>query len=113
MGCLYCENLIALGQIGIEIVLPVEHRILIDLRLEAETGADRLGHAFLVDDRKHARHRRVDQAHMAVRLAPECRRRARKELCIREHLRVDFYADDDFPLAGRAVDEVLFSCLCH
>ena len=112
-GVLVLRNLIALRQIGIEIVLPVEHRMMIDLRLEAEACADRLGHAFLVDHRKHARHRRVDKAHMAIRLTAESRRRAREELRVRKHLRVHFQADDHFPLAGCAVDEVLFSYLCH
>ena len=43
---LVLADLIALRQIGIEIVLPVEHRAQIDLRLEAEPGAHRLRDAF-------------------------------------------------------------------
>ena len=112
-GVLVLRNLVALRQIGIEVVLPVEHRMMIDLRLEAEACADRLRHALLIDDRKHARHRRVDEAHMAVRFAAESRRRAREKFRVRQHLRMHFQADDHFPLAGCAVDEVLFSYLCH
>ena len=39
---LVLADLIALRQVGIEIVLPVEDRIEIDLRLQPEPGADRL-----------------------------------------------------------------------
>ena len=113
MGYLYCEILIALRQIGIEVVLAVEHRMAIDLRLEAEARADRLGDAFLVDHGEHARHGRVDEAYMRVRFAAKSRRGAREKLRVREHLRVHLHADDHFPLACRAVYEVLFSCLCH
>ena len=63
-------NLIALRQIGIEIILPIEARTQIDLRLEAEPAADRLSDAFLVDDRQHARHGRIDQRDMAFGSPP-------------------------------------------
>ena len=89
-GVLELRDLIALRQIGVEIILPVEHRAMVDLRLEAEAGADGLRHAFLVDDGQHAGHRRIDEAHMRVRLAAELRRSAREELGIGKHLSVDF-----------------------
>jgi hypothetical protein len=110
---LVLRNLIALRQIGIEVIFPVEHRMMIDLSLEPEARADRLGDAFLVDHWKHARHRRVDEAYMRVRLAAKSRRRAREKLRVGVHLRMHLHANDHFPLACRAVDEVLFSCLCH
>ena len=77
---LVLADLIALRQIGIEIVLPVEHRFEIDLGLQAQARADRLAHAFLVDHRQHARHRRIDQRDMAVGLAAEFGRGAGKQL---------------------------------
>ena len=67
-------DLVALRQVGVEIVLAGEDRALVDLRLQPETGAHGLGDAFLVDHRQHARHRRVDKADMVVRLAAESRR---------------------------------------
>ena len=67
---LVLADLIALRQIGIEIVLPVEHRLQVDLRLKAEAGAHRLAHAFLVDHRQHARHRRIDQRDVAFGAPP-------------------------------------------
>ena len=58
---LVLADLIALRQIGIEIVLPVKHRTKVDLRVQTEPGTHRLPHAFLVDHRQHSRHRRIDQ----------------------------------------------------
>ena len=39
---LVLRDLVALRQVGIEVVLAVEHRAAVDLRLEAEAGAHRL-----------------------------------------------------------------------
>jgi hypothetical protein len=54
-------DLIALRQVRIEIVLPVEDRLEVDLGLETEPRADRLAHAFGIDHREHAGHGGVDQ----------------------------------------------------
>ena len=80
---------------------------MIDLRLQPKPRADRLAHAFLVDDGQHAGHRRVDEGDMRVRLAAESRRGAGEELRLARHLRMDLHADDDFPVAGRAFEELL------
>ena len=77
---LVLADLVALRQVRIEIVLAVEHRAQIDLRVQAQTGADRLADAFLVDHRQHARHRRVDQRNMGVRLTAEFGRGAGEQL---------------------------------
>ena len=99
-------DLIALRQIGIEVVLAVEDALQVDLRLEAEAGAHRLRDAFRVDHRQHAGHRRVDQRDVAVGLGAECRRSAGEQLGVRGDLGMHLQADDDFPLAGRARDQV-------
>ena len=54
-------DLIALGQVGIEIVLPVKHRTQIDLGFETQPGAHGLPDRGLVEDRQHAGHGRVDK----------------------------------------------------
>jgi hypothetical protein len=59
-------DLIALRQVGIKIVLPVENRFEIDLRFQPEPCADRLTHAFLVDHGKHAGHCRIDQRDVTI-----------------------------------------------
>ena len=75
---LVLADLIALRQVGIEIVLPVEDRVEIDLRLQPEPGADGLRDAALVDHGQHAGHGGIDETHMAVRIAAELRRGARE-----------------------------------
>ncbi len=104
---LVLADLVALRQVRIEIVLPVEDRAVVDPRLQAEAGADRLAHAFLVDDGQHARHGRVDEADIGVRRIAEAHRRAREQLGVGGHLRVDLEADHHLPVAGGAGDEVL------
>src|SRR5262245_23586507 len=107
---LVLADLIALRQIGIEIVLAVEHRPQIDLGLEAEAGADRLAHAFLVDHRQHARHRGIDQRNVRIRRAAEFGRGAGEQLGMRGDLGVHLHADDDLPVAGRALDQLRGLC---
>jgi len=104
---LVLADLIALRQVGIEIVLPVEHRLQIDRRLEPQPGAYRLPHAFGVDNRQHTWHRGIDQRHVTVGRATEFRRGAREQLRVRGDLRMHLHADDYFPVAGRAAEEVL------
>ena len=94
--------LIALRQVRIEVVLPVEDRLVVDRGLQAQPGADRLLDALLVDHRQHAGHRRVDQADIGVWRGAERGRSAGEELCLGRHLRMHFEPDDDFPVAGGA-----------
>jgi hypothetical protein len=103
---LVLADLVALRQVRIEVVLAVEGRAPVDLRFQAEPGTDRLLHAFLVDDRQHARHGRIDQRDMAVRRSAELRGRAGEQLGVRIDLGVDFQTDDHFPVAGGALDEL-------
>ena len=96
------RDLVALRQVRIEVVLAVEDRLQVDLRLQPEPGANRLAHAFLVDDGQHAGHGRVHEADIVVRRRAEARRGAREELRLGRDLRVDLEPDDDFPVAGGA-----------
>ena len=98
-------DLVALRQVGIEIILAVEHRFQIDLGFEPEPGADRLLDAFLVDHRQHARHGGVDQRDVAVGLAAEFGGGAGEQLRLGGDLGMHLHADDDFPVAGRAFDQ--------
>ena len=103
---LVLADLIALRQVGIEIVLPVEHRAQIDPGVEAQARADRLPDAFLVDHRQHARHSRVDQRDVTVRLAAEFGRGAREQLGLGGNLGMDLHADHHLPVAGCALDQL-------
>ena len=68
---LVLRDLIALGQIRIEIILPVEDGARVDFSLEAEARANGLGHALFVDDWQHAGHCRIDQRYVAVGFGPK------------------------------------------
>ena len=107
------RDLIALRQIGIEVVLAVEDRHQIDLRLQSEPRAHGLGDALLVDHRQHAGHGRVHQGHVAVGRAAECRRGARKQLRLGGDLGMHLEADDHLPVAGGAPHEIVGSILRH
>ena len=61
-------DLIAFGQIGIEIVFAVKHVFLIDFRTQRQTELDGLGHHFTVHHRQHARQRTLHHARMRIRL---------------------------------------------
>ena len=102
---LVLRNLVASRKVRIEIVLPVKDGILVDLRLEAQTRAHRLLDAEAVDHGQHAGHRRIDEADMRIGLGTVCSGGAREQLGLGQHLRMDFHADDDFPLAGRAFNQ--------
>ena len=54
------RNLVALRQIGVEIILPVKPRPAIDLRIDRHAGAHRLSQTFTVGHGQHPRHRGVD-----------------------------------------------------
>ena len=103
---LVLADLIALRQIGIKIVLTVEYRLEVDLRFQPEPGTDRLPNAFLVDDRKHAGHRRIDERHLGIRGTAECGRSSGEQLGVRGDLRVHLHADDDLPIAGHALEQL-------
>lgn len=51
--------LVALGEVGIDVVLPIEFYEIGDRALESETAPDRLVEAVLIEDRKHARETHV------------------------------------------------------
>jgi hypothetical protein len=87
---LVLADLVALRQVRVEIVLPVEDRAEVDLRLEPEAGAHRLAHAFLVDHGQHAGHGRVDEADTWLfGPAPNSGRGPGKQLGVGGHLRMD------------------------
>ena len=73
---LVLADLIALRQIGIEIVLPVEPAPRVDLCVEAKARAHGLLDAELIDHRQHAGHRRVHERDVCVWIAAISRARA-------------------------------------
>src|SRR5690242_8463766 len=103
---LVLADLIALRQVWIKIVLPVEDRVEIDLCLQRKPGADCLRKAALVNDGKHSGHGGIDQAHMRVWLAAELGRSAGEQLGVGGDLGMHFHADHHLPLTGGAFDKI-------
>ena len=68
---LVLRDLIALRQVRVEIVLPLETALQVDLRLEAQARAHGLRHAFAIEHRQHAGHGGIDQADMGIGRAAE------------------------------------------
>ncbi len=107
---LVLADLIAGGQVRIEVILAVETAPFVNLGLEAQAGPHGLLDAVPVDHRQHARHGRVDQADLFVGACAKAHRCAGKQLGPGRHLGVDLQSDDDLPGAGPAVDELGFCC---
>ncbi len=99
-------DLIAGGQVGVEIVLAVEAADRVDVGVQAEAGAHRLRHAFAVDHRQHAGEGGIDEADLRVRLGAEVGGGAGEQFGAADDLGVDFQADHDLPGAGAAFDGV-------
>src|SRR5260370_41892348 len=74
-GALVLRNLISGWQIGIKVILPVEHTHEIDFCFQTKPGTDGLLHALPINHRKHAGHGRVDKADLLIGLRTECRGR--------------------------------------
>ncbi len=70
-GVVKLAYLIALRQIGVEVILAVKGRAQVDRSLQPKAGPHGLFHAKLVDDRQHPRHRGVHEGHVRVRLGPD------------------------------------------
>ncbi len=99
-------DLIALRQVGVEVILAVEGRAQVDRGVQAEPGAHRLLDAERVDHGQRARHRRVHEGDVRVGLGAEGGAGAGEEFGERGHLRVDLEADDELPVLPRPLDHL-------
>src|SRR5262249_32919234 len=63
---LVLRDLVALRQIGIEIILAFEDASQVNLGLKAKPGSHGLRDAFLADDRQHPGYCGIDERHIAV-----------------------------------------------
>ena len=103
---LVLRDLIAGRQIGVEVVLPLEHALQIDRGVDADAGAHRLLDAAAVEHRQHAGEGGVDQAHLGIRLGAEVGGGTGEQLRLGDDLGVHFEPDHHFPVAGVAVDQI-------
>ena len=93
-------DLVALGQIGIEIMLAREHRSRRDIGIDGQAEQGRHANHLFVDHRQHARHGHIDRIGLGVRLGPVGRRRGRENLALCRELDMHFQPDHGFPVHG-------------
>ncbi len=100
MGSSYCEILVALGQVRVEVVLAGEDADRLDGAAQRQPGPHRQLHHLLVERRQHAGHAQADRADVAVGLAAELGGAAAEDLGPGEELGVDLEPEHHLP-AGR------------
>src|SRR5262245_7933302 len=97
-GLLVLADLVALRQVGVEVVLAREDRAAVDRAADREAETDRVLERAAVEHREQAGQREVDGRRLCVRRRAELGGCPREDLAAREELRVRFDADDDFPV---------------
>ena len=91
---LVLRDLIALGQVRIEVVLAREDRRLVDPATERERGADREVDRGAIEDRQRARETETDRTDVRVGRSAERRAAAAEDLRGGQEVRVDLQPDD-------------------
>src|SRR5262249_17030634 len=95
------RDLVALGQVRVEVVLAREHRRLVHRAAERERGADGVIDGRSIDDGKRARHAKAYRADMGVRLGAVRGAAAAEDLRTGQHMGVNFKADDGLECHAR------------
>ena len=88
------RNLVALGQVGIKVVLAREDRMLANFTVDRRRGQHSVLHCALVQHRQRARQAKAGGANMRIRFAAESICAAAKGLGICQQLYVDLEPDD-------------------
>jgi len=91
-------DLVALGQIGIEVVFARKDRFAIDVGADGQTKTNGFLHGGLVHHRQGARHGDIDHGGLRIGFSAKSRARRRENLGISRKLGVDLQPDHDFPL---------------
>ena len=92
------RDLVALRQVGVEVVLAREDRLLVYVALRRQRRARRELDGAAVQHRQRARIAEANRADMRVRRGTERRRAAAEDLRRGEESRVDLEANDHFPV---------------
>ncbi len=96
-GEVQLAHLIALGQVGIEVVLAIEYRALADLGIDSQAKAHGLGQSQFIQYRQGARQGQVKDIGLGVGLGTKFGGAAGEQFGLRVQLHVDFEANDSFP----------------
>ena len=92
---LVLADLVALGQVGVEVVLAREDRHRCHFRTHRQPEPDREFDGGTVHHRQRARQGQIDRTGLGVGLGAECRRCAGENLAAGRQLRMGLQADDD------------------
>ncbi len=95
-GELVLRNLVSLGQIGVEVVLPGEPAFPLDLAVGGQGHPEGEIDHLPVEHREDSRHPQADRADMGVGGSPEAGRAATEYLGLGVELSVDLKADHGF-----------------
>ena len=100
------RDLVALGQVRVEVVLSGKDRRRLDRAPERERGLDGVVDGLPVEDRQRPRQAEADWAHFGIGWGAEVRAAAAEDLRPCPQLRVNFQPDDGFVLhvTGRTLD---------
>ncbi len=93
-GELVLRDLIALGKVRIEVVLPGENGLLVDLAAERQGRSNGQLHGAAIQDRKRARQPEADGTQLGVGFGTEAGAAAAEDFSGREELGVNLQADD-------------------
>ena len=99
----HLADLVALGEVRIEVVLAREHVFLVDLGVQRQAQADGLVHRGLVQHRQHAGEGQFHRGGLSVRLGAEGGAGAGENLGDGIELHMHLDTDDDFPFHGRKI----------
>ncbi|MNQ95074.1 hypothetical protein D3C85_1106170 [compost metagenome] len=94
----HLADLVALGQVGVEVVLAGEHVVLADFGVNRQAEHHRHAHRFLVQHWQDAGHAQVDQAGLGVRFGTERGGATGENLRLGGELGMNLQPDHDFPL---------------
>ena len=96
-GVRVLADLIALRQIGVEVILAIKTGPEIDLGIQAKPGTHGLRHAFMVDHRQHAGEARINEGNLGIGFRTKGRRCTGKQLGVGRDLGMNLKPDHHFP----------------
>jgi hypothetical protein len=105
------RNLIALGQIGIKVVLSGEPRFFLHFEMQRQRGAQRQIQRAVIQHRQRARQAQAYRTRILIGRVAEARRAAAKGLGQRLELRVDFQPDHRFVAERTSGANAVDSCV--
>src|SRR6185295_14900481 len=95
------RDLIALGQVWIEVVLARKNRLVVDAKTKSQRRARAQFHRATIQHRQRARQTQADRASVFVGLVAKARRAATENFRLGAQLSMNLKADNCFPTSHR------------